>query len=582
MMRFGIAAKLALLLLGFGFLSMGLVGTVAYMNSRSTVLESAQRELLTATQVLGRQFQASIEIVANDALMLSRLTAAPRLVQDQLTPEHRAAEAALVDAFKTLMVVRPAYFQVRLISAAQHGLERVRVDRDGSSLVTVAAADLQEKSHYAYVFNTLALQAGQVYLSDISINHEQGAHDGLDQPTLRVATPVTAADGAVLGLLVINVNLNRLFERLKSGLPSAYQVYLSNHWGDYLIHPDPSQAFGFDAGRRVFMQDAFKPVADLIKGVSGSTVTSVVDPLTQRSDGLVATFVRLPYGVQGDEQRFVVLGLSQPMEQVINQIERMGWRMLQMMLAGGVGALLLAVLVARRVTQPLKQMTEAMQRFAEHQMVSHINENRRDEIGVLAGSLNAMQDIVVSNLQELNASRDAIEQLAQYDFLTSLPNRALFEDRQLQAMAQAERDHGAMALMFVDLDGFKPVNDQYGHQTGDELLKVLARRMEDCVRRMDTVGRIGGDEFVVLLPMVTGVQDALVVAEKICQSLHAKTTIDGHDITIAASVGVALYPDHAQDMQTLVHRADTAMYQAKNAGGNQVKVATPSRLDVAG
>lgn len=330
------------------------------------------------------------------------------------------------------------------------------------------------------------------------------------------------------------------------------------------------------------MQDAFKPVADLIKGVSGSTVTSVVDPLTQRSDGLVATFVRLPYGVQGDEQRFVVLGLSQPMEQVINQIERMGWRMLQMMLAGGVGALLLAVLVARRVTQPLKQMTEAMQRFAEHQMVSHINENRRDEIGVLAGSLNAMQDIVVSNLQELNASRDAIEQLAQYDFLTSLPNRALFEDRQLQAMAQAERDHGAMALMFVDLDGFKPVNDQYGHQTGDELLKVLARRMEDCVRRMDTVGRIGGDEFVVLLPMVTGVQDALVVAEKICQSLHAKTTIDGHDITIAASVGVALYPDHAQDMQTLVHRADTAMYQAKNAGGNQVKVATPSRLDVAG
>jgi len=578
MMRFGIAAKLALLLLGFGFLSMGLVGTVAYTNSRTTVLESAQRELLTATQVLGRQFQTNMEIVSSDALMLSRLPSAPRVAQARLTQDHSADEAALVAAFEALMVVRPAYFQVRLISAAQHGLELVRVDRDGANLITVAAADMQEKSHNAYVFNTLALGAGQVYLSDISLNHEQGAHDGLDKPTLRVATPVTAADGSVLALVVINLDLNGLFERLKADLPNAYQVYLSNHWGDYLIHPNPAEAFGFDAGRRIFIQDAFKPVADLIKGTGGSAVTSV-PPITQRSPGLVAAFVRLPYGAQRDEQRFVVLGLSQPMAQVVKQIEHLGWRTLQVMLAGGVGALLLAVLLARLVTQPLKRMTEAMQGFAEDQTVSLLNDNRQDEIGVLAASLNAMQNTLVSNLQELNASRDAIEQLAQHDPLTGLPNRALFQDRLVQAMTQAERDHGALALMFVDLDGFKPVNDLYGHQVGDELLNVVAQRLQDCVRRMDTVGRIGGDEFVVLLPLVSSVHDAVVVAEKICQSLHEAVNIEGHHVMISASVGVALYPHHAHDMKTLIHLADTAMYLAKKTGGNQMKVAVVANPD---
>ncbi|NCS60279.1 MAG: GGDEF domain-containing protein, partial [Rhodoferax sp.] len=118
-----------------------------------------------------------------------------------------------------------------------------------------------------------------------------------------------------------------------------------------------------------------------------------------------------------------------------------------------------------------------------------------------------------------------------------------------------------------------------GHQVGDELLNVVAQRLQDCVRRMDTVGRIGGDEFVVLLPLVSSVNDAVVVAEKICQSLHEAVNIAGHHVMISASVGVALYPDHAHDMKTLIHFADTAMYLAKKAGGSQMKVAVVANPD---
>ena len=572
-MRFGIAFKLTLLLTSFGLVAMGLVGYYAYTNSRLAVLESAQRDLLTATQVLGRQFETSIEVVASDTRMLASLVSAPVVASDRMKRVQSAEESRLVDAFKALMVVRPAYFQIRLISATHHGLELVRVDRDGSALLPIPEADLQEKAHYAYVFNTLRLGRGQVYLSDISINHEEGAHAGLNQPTVRVATPVLGDDGRVLGLIVINLDLNGLFDRLRSNLPNAYAVYLSNHWGDFLIHPDPSEAFGFDAGRRIFIQDAFKSVEGLIRGVGGSLVTTA-GPMDQHSDGLVAAFVRLPYGAQTEDKRFVILGMSQPMSNVIQEIDRQGWKTVQMIALVGFLAVILAMVVAGRVTRPLHQMTRAMALFAENQTVSHLNFKRQDEIGVLAASLNVMQNTLVANLHELDESREAIRHLAQHDGLTGLPNRALFADRLQQAVAQAQRDQSRLAVMFVDLDNFKPINDTYGHQVGDSLLTTVAQRMQACVRNADTVGRVGGDEFVVLLPWVQTQQDASVVAEKICDSINKVMLIDGHSLVISASVGVAIYPDHAKEQFSLLRQADAAMYMAKNMGGNQVRIAS--------
>ncbi|MBT9506138.1 GGDEF domain-containing protein [Rhodoferax sp.] len=565
-MKYGIGLKLGLLLATFGLVAMGTVGYYSYASSRTALLAASQRDLLTATQVLGRSFQGSIDEIATDTSLLARLPASSVLANAPAGARSERDKQLVADVFASMLAVHPEYYQIRLIDADHHGLELIRVDRDGDKLSRVPEVDLQEKAHYPYVFNTLLLSAGQVYLSDIGINHEEGAHSGLGKPTVRVATPVVSGDGKVVGLVVISLDLNSLFARLKTDLPKPYQLYLSNHWGDYLIHPDPAEAFGFDQGRRVFIQDSFESVASLVKGTSDSVVTNMESP-QHAPKGLVAAFVRLPFG-GSSESKFVILGLSQPLEAVVRETKRLGWNTLQMILVLGALAVGLAALVSRAVTGPLRAMADAMKLFSKDQTVSELPSARRDEIGLLARSLNEMQTAMVRNMRELNESRQSLKHLAQHDTLTGLPNRALFDDRLGQAVSQARRDQTRIALLFVDLDGFKDINDTYGHHAGDLLLTAAAKRMEACVRDADTVGRLGGDEFVVLLTYVEADQDALLVAQKICNTLGRPFEVDSLLLDISASIGIAIYPDHGDDELSLSRSADAAMYIAKKKGGD--------------
>jgi diguanylate cyclase (GGDEF)-like protein len=136
-----------------------------------------------------------------------------------------------------------------------------------------------------------------------------------------------------------------------------------------------------------------------------------------------------------------------------------------------------------------------------------------------------------------------------------------------QAMVHAKRDSRRLAVLFIDLDQFKPVNDEFGHQAGDELLQAVAHRLQACVRESDTVARIGGDEFMVLLPSMELAQDATGVAEKIHAMLKQPFTLaQGQTVRISSSAGIAIYPEHGRDEATLTSHADAAMYQAKTAG----------------
>jgi len=183
---------------------------------------------------------------------------------------------------------------------------------------------------------------------------------------------------------------------------------------------------------------------------------------------------------------------------------------------------------------------------------------------------------VTRDISERKASEAMMHSLAFYDALTKLPNRRLLQDRLQQAMITAHREQQKMALLFIDLDHFKPVNDQYGHQTGDWLLKMVARRMLNCVRESDTVARMGGDEFVVLLPGPIEKEQVLPIAEKIHARLNQSFEIsDGTPISIACCIGIALYPEHGKTQKQLLKHGDQAMYQAKENGRNQIRFFTP-------
>lgn len=179
------------------------------------------------------------------------------------------------------------------------------------------------------------------------------------------------------------------------------------------------------------------------------------------------------------------------------------------------------------------------------------------------------------DITERKHYEDEIQYLAHHDSLTGLPNRILFMDRLQQALSKAVRDKNMLSLMFLDLDGFKHINDNYGHDVGDLLLQITARRIKDCLRTSDTVGRFGGDEFVVLLTEHKHEADVNSIAEKIRLALLETFEIDGQRLQVSVSIGIATYPEHAQTQRGLMRNADIAMYQAKSHGKNTIQTYEP-------
>lgn len=173
---------------------------------------------------------------------------------------------------------------------------------------------------------------------------------------------------------------------------------------------------------------------------------------------------------------------------------------------------------------------------------------------------------------ERKRTHSRLEFLAQYDQLTELPNRTLFLDRLRGSLQRAKRDASRLAVLYLDMDHFKHINDTFGHTTGDLLLQEVANRLKQCGRESDTVGRLGGDEFAVIVDNIGSQADATLVAEKIILSLSAPYLLEGHTLISAPSLGIAIYPEHGQSDMHLVQHADEAMYVAKRSGGKRYVV----------
>lgn len=184
-----------------------------------------------------------------------------------------------------------------------------------------------------------------------------------------------------------------------------------------------------------------------------------------------------------------------------------------------------------------------------------------NEQGQLTGVVVVFHDVSASKAMSMKMAH-----LAQHDFLTNLPNRVLLNDRIAQAIASANRNDNKVALLFLDLDNFKHINDSLGHATGDKLLQAVSKRLSDCVRNADTVSRQGGDEFILLLADIKHEQDAALSAQKILDELKLPYLINKCNLHISTSIGISVYPNDGLDAETLIKSADTAMYYAKDKG----------------
>jgi len=171
-------------------------------------------------------------------------------------------------------------------------------------------------------------------------------------------------------------------------------------------------------------------------------------------------------------------------------------------------------------------------------------------------------------------SESELARLAHYDSLTGIPNRLLFNDRLDRALQRSSRGDKPFALLYVDLDGFKAINDKYGHDKGDLLVQGIAVRLSECIRRTDSVARIGGDEFTVLLEKVSSIADTVAIAQKIIDVVAEPFSLGGLHARVGCSIGIAMYPEAGSDAQTLLRHADMAMYEAKGIAGSNYRFFT--------
>ena len=235
----------------------------------------------------------------------------------------------------------------------------------------------------------------------------------------------------------------------------------------------------------------------------------------------------------------------------------------------------------RQDTADLRQVTADIRQEAADQ---------REEAAVVKAALDESANAQVREANErliaatmhaqtmTKAAELATEQMAymaEHDVLTGLPNRALLTDRLAQSIALARRHEKKVALMYLDLDHFKHVNDSLGHAVGDQLLQSVARRLQTCVRLSDTVSRQGGDEFVVLLTEIDEVQDAVLTAGKIIETMAPPHVVGGNQLHVTFSIGISIFPDNGLDVETMLRNADTAMYQAKKTGRNHYHLYHP-------
>jgi diguanylate cyclase (GGDEF)-like protein len=564
-MRFTIAWRLGLVLVMVGLLGTGLTGFFAYQASREQLLKSSEERLLTATQVLMRQVTVALNDVKADVQLIAQHPQAPRILQRSTRGFQSLSEENVAKLFEGLMAVHPEYFQMRLIEADNHGLERIRVDRGMGSLLRVSGDALQEKEHYPYVFETLRLPPGSSYVSRATINHETGAHAGEHRPALQVAAPVHDARQHAIGLVVINVDLQGLFAQLAADLPTELKLYLANKRGDYLIHPDPTLSFAFDRGQEARVQDEFPAMAALLEDLRQNEKHLVTSNLRSSSEPLVAAFdqQRIP-GMEGGDG--FILGLSQPLASVLSESKQLASITLGIVLSFSALTVLLAFFLARTFNRPFYRIVAEVRRFSAEGRIGELPVDRQDEIGELAHSILMMEKQINHQIEDLQNQQEMLDHLASHDSLTGLPNRRMFLDRLEHALARAKRQDEQLLLLFIDLDDFKTINDTHGHAAGDAVLQAVAQRLRTLLRKSDTAARLGGDEFIILFE---GSWDDAQIEQMLLKVKAAMSeSIPYRDIELhsGGSIGFSRFPQDGSTSSHLIASADQAMYHCKTNG----------------
>jgi len=468
----------------------------------------------------------SLAVIFGDVLFLSQ--------QNELTGYLQSRESNLLDqaGAEYLAFARnhTDYDQIRYLNAAGKELIRVNNTVDGPRIV--AADKLQNKAKRNYILGCNQLKQGELFLSRFDLNIEHGEIEKPYKPTIRIGTPIFNAQGNRAGIVLVNYLGEKLLEQIRnSAFIARGKAMLLNSDGYWLLAPDAQKEWGFILNQpehRLGAADseAWEIIRSQTKGqirtaqgiYTFETVYPAQPEYCRSSGGAAHPVAQSRQQVSGEEYHWHVASflsnsfLEKTYKTLATKYFIIGVTGLVLLLSG---AWMVAFAVAKRLIYQ-KQLKE----------------------------------------------------LALFDQLTKLPNRVLFFDRLTMMAEHSRRYRSQFAMLYLDLDGFKLVNDSHGHDVGDQLLATVAQRLQSICRRSDTVDRLGGDEFAILYANLRNVGELDTFARRVINELSQSMDLSVGSVRVGVSVGIALFPENSDDVETLVNLADRAMYRSKDSGKN--------------
>jgi len=419
--------------------------------------------------------------------------------------------------YLTFSTTKKIYDQVRYLD--NDGFEVARVNYNNGYPATVPKGKLQSKQKRYYFTDAVKLNQGEVFVSPLDLNIERGKVEEPYKPVIRFGTPVFDRSGAKRGIVLFNYLGSNLINLIRDvGSVARGQTMLLNVDGYWLHHPEAGKAWGFmfEDRRHISLAKQHPETWNQIlanpsghlhtpQGVYVYATINIHDISGKEAVNSENYFWKIVSFVPADRTSAFTKGL------IVNLL--VFGAVLFLLLAAG--SWLFALAITRR-------------KLYQAQLVS----------------------------------------MAHYDALTGLPNRTLFFDRLNQSLHLAKRYERMCALLYVDLDGFKHINDTLGHDAGDELLVEAGERMGACCRSSDTVARLGGDEFAILLTEVSGVEGTQIFTEKVLAAFREPFSLKQGEGRVGASIGIGIFPTHGTTLDQLLKNADKAMYLSKRRGKN--------------
>lgn len=412
-----IATRLRLFAPGLVLVTAVLVGLAVFWGYRTVVEAERVRGLTARADADGSRITVALHQFQDDLRFLADL---PKLMEfAEASRLGHSEEAELTrrqteDIFVSLLENRPHYDQVRLIGAKNEGRELVRVDRRGGRVVRVAGDELQQKRHREYVRETLVLPRNRLYLSEITLNREQGVLEVPHRPAFRIATPLYDRVDEIFGLTIINLNFTGFVRSLLPIGDEDYDYYLTNADGGYVVHPDPSIAFGFDLGADRTLQSDFPALAGLFDMATDADV--ITAPLGAADGGQGLIQARRLYPFYQEPSRFLVIALAAETDTIATPSQYIGARVLLVTAVLLLVASALAFLLASRLTKPIGQLTSAAEQVSRREDATFLYKERSDEIGTLSRALDQM---VTSLRQNEESLRESIHDLEYFTRIAS-------------------------------------------------------------------------------------------------------------------------------------------------------------------